>query len=404
MSMKKPKQKQALTRRQVLGGAGAAGGGLVLSSALGVGPSSVEAAPLQVPRRVLGKTGVSIPILCMGGSLPLDPRFDPKLAECVKYGVNYFDQADCYSGGEGEPALGAFVGRANLRSKVFITTKSDEKDPKGFEETFHQSLEKLKTDYVDMYFLHGLKKPEHINDELKTVVEKLRKEKKLKFFGFSCHDGTVAELLELSARTPWIDAVMFRYNFQQYGNDKLNRAIDAAHKAKVGLIAMKTQGSAVSFESQWKKFEQTGKWNKYQAVMKAVWADERIAGAVSDMDNIEKVRENIGAALDKTKLTAAEVESLYKYAAATRSVTCDGCDHLCTPALGPEAAVQIGPTLRYLMYHDVYGKSDLAKEMFRKLPAEARQYASIDFKPAQAACPHKVDIAHWMSRAATVLA
>src|SRR5688572_8650888 len=121
-----------VSRRQVLSGAGAAGGGLVLSS-LGVGPTSIQAAPLQVPRRVLGKTGVKIPILCMGGSLPLDPRFDPKLAECVKYGVNYFDQADCYSGGEGEPALGAFVNRANLRSKVFITTKSDEKDPKGFE-------------------------------------------------------------------------------------------------------------------------------------------------------------------------------------------------------------------------------------------------------------------------------
>ena len=403
MNKGKSKRPGHLTRRQVLSKAGA-GGAVVLSSALGVGPSTVEAAPLQVPRRVLGKTGEKIPILCMGGSLPLDPRFDPKLAECVKYGVNYFDQADCYSGGEGEPALGNFVARANLRSKVFITTKSDEKDPKGFEETFHKSLENLKTDYIDMYFLHGLKKPEHINDDLKVVVEKLRKEKKMKFFGFSCHDGTVAELLEVAAKTPWIDSVMFRYNFKQYGNDKLNRAIDAAHKAKVGLIAMKTQGSAVSFEDQWKKFEGTGKWNKYQAVMKAVWADERIAGAVSDMDNIEKVRENVGAALDKTKLTQAEMESLYKYAAATRGMTCDGCDHLCSPALGEQAAVQIGPTLRYLMYHDVYGKSDLAKEMFRKLPPEARQFAKVDFKPAQAACPHNVDIAHWMSRAASVLA
>jgi uncharacterized protein len=395
--------KKDLSRRQVLATAGAAGGGLVLSSTLGVGgASSVMAAPLQVPRRVLGKTGVKIPILCMGGSLPLDPRFDPKLAECVKYGVNYFDQADCYSGGEGEPALGAFVNRANLRSKVFITTKSDDKDPKGFEETFLQSLEKLKTDYVDMYFLHGLKKPEHINDELKVVVERLRKEKKLKFFGFSCHDGTVAELLEIAAKTPWIDAVMFRYNFHQYGNDKLNRAIDAAHKANVGLIAMKVQGSAVSFDDKVKKFEQTGKWNRYQAAMKAAWADERLAGAVSDMDNLDKVRENIAAALDKNKLTQAEVEALYKYADATRGMTCDGCDHLCGAALN--APLQIGPTLRYLMYHDVYGKSELAKDLYRKLPADARDFAAVDFAAARAACPHKVDIGHWMRRAADVLA
>jgi uncharacterized protein len=388
-------------RRKILKGA-AAGGGLVLASGLGVGPSSIRAAPVQVPRRVLGKTGEKIPILCMGGSLQFDPRFDPKLAECVKYGVNYFDQADCYSGGEGELALGAFHTRANLRSRIWITTKSDDKDPKGFEKTFHESLEKLKTDYIDMYYLHGLRKPEAINDELKTVVERLRKEKKVKYFGFSCHDGNVAELLELAAKTPWIDSVMFRYNFQQYGNDKLNRAIDAAYKAKVGLIAMKTQGSAVSFEPQWKKFEQTGKWNKYQAVMKAVWADERIAGAVSDMDNLDKLRENVGAAIDKTKLTQAEVEQLHKYAAATRGVTCDGCDHICGPAV--TAPVEIGPTLRYLMYHDVYGKTELAKDLYRKLPAAARAISGVDFSGAQAACPHGVDIAHWMRRATDVLA
>ena len=177
---------------------------------------------------------------------------------------------------------------------------------------------------------------------------------------------------------------MFRYNFRQYGNDKLNRAMDACAKSKVGLIAMKTQGSAVSFEPQWKKFEQTGKWNKYQAVMKAVWADERLSGAVSDMDNLDKVRENVAAALDKTKLTQAECESLYRYAAATRSVTCDGCDHLCGAAL--DAPVQIGTTLRYLMYHDVYGQSDLAKELYRKLPAEAR-LLDLDFTPAAPPAP-----------------
>src|SRR5581483_6513772 len=144
----------------------------------------------------------------------------------------------------------------------------------------------------------GLEDPKYVNDDLRVVVERLKKEKKMRFFGFSTHGGRVAELLNLAAQTPWIDAVMFRYNFRQYGNDELNRAIDAAHKANVGLIAMKVQGSAVSFEPQWQKFKQTGKWNKYQAVLKAVWADERITAAISDMDNLDKLRENIAAALD----------------------------------------------------------------------------------------------------------
>jgi predicted aldo/keto reductase-like oxidoreductase len=378
------------------------GGGLVLASSLGVGPSSVEAAPLQVPRRVFGKTGEKIPMLVMGGSVPMDPRFDPKLAEGVKYGVNYFDAADCYGGGSVERAIGAFHTRANLRSKIWITSKSDEHDPEGFEKTFHESLEKLQTSYVDMYYLHGLDNPDRINDDLKKVVDRLKKDKKTKFFGFSCHGKRVAELLQLAAKTPWIDSVMFRYNFRQYGNDELNRAIDAAHKANVGLIAMKTQGSAVSFEQQWQKFQQTGKWNKYQAVLKAVWADDRITAAISDMDNLDICRENIAAALDRTKLTKLEVEELYKYAARTRSLACDGCDHLCGAAV--DAPLQIGNTLRYLMYHDVYGKPELARTLFKALPDEARNLAHLDFTAAAKACPHGLDVGGLLNRAAKILA
>jgi predicted aldo/keto reductase-like oxidoreductase len=390
-----------ITRRRMLSGTGAAGGGLVLASSLGVGPSKVEAAPIQVPRRVLGKTGEKVPMLLMGGSVDMDPRFDPKLAEGVKYGVNYFDAADCYGNGGVERAIGAFHTRANLRSKIWITSKSDEHDPKGFEETFRGSLERLQTDYVDMYYLHGLDDPSKINDDLKVVVDRLKKEKKTRFFGFSCHGKKVAELLQVAAKTPWIDSVMFRYNFRQYGNTELNQAIDAAHKANVGLIAMKTQGSAVSFEPQWQKFKQSGKWNKFQAVLKAVWEDERITAAISDMSNLDQVRENIAAALDRTKLTRAETDELTRYAAATRHLACDGCDHLCTAAL--ERPVPIGDVLRFLMYHDVYGKPELARGLFRALPEEVRNLAQRDFSAARAACPHGLDIDRFMKRAQSVL-
>ncbi len=380
------------------------GGSLVVASALGVGPRRLLAAPesLQVPRRVLGKTGEKVPILLMGGSLALDPRFDPKLAECLKYGVNYVDAADCYLGGMCEPAVGSFLSRLRIRNKYWITTKSDEHDPKAFERTVLESLQKLQTDYVDLYFLHMLQDPAYLSAELKALVERLKKEKKIRFFGFSCHHGNVAELLHVAAKTPWVDAVMFRYNFRQYGNTELNRAMDAARKANVGLIAMKTQASSVSFEDRCEKWNQTGKWNKYQAVLKAVWEDERISAAVSAMKTLEQARENIAAALDRTKLTQAEREELWRYAAATRGSACDGCDHICGAAV--DAPVQIGNTLRYLMYHDVYDQKELARELYQRLPAEARLMTAVDFGRASAACPHGVDIARYMNRAADVLA
>ena len=47
----------------------------------------------QVPRRVLGKTGETVPILLMGAAMKFDPKFDPKLAEAFRFGVNYIDAA-----------------------------------------------------------------------------------------------------------------------------------------------------------------------------------------------------------------------------------------------------------------------------------------------------------------------
>src|SRR5688572_17243624 len=400
-----------ITRRQLLRKTGAVGGGLVLAeAALGgfaqsalalAADAEAQALAKAMPRRVLGKTGRKIPILLQGGSMAWNTKWDPKLPESVKHGIDYFDCAWSYSGGTNELAIGSFLQRTKLRDKIWITSKSNQHDPASVEQHLNESLGRLSTSYVDMYFLHGLEDPRALDKALLGKIEQLKKQKKLTHFGFSCHSGNVTELLTLAAQTPWVDAVMFRYNFRQYGNAELNRAIDACAKAGVGLIAMKTQGSAVSFENAWQKFEQTGKWNKYQAVLKAVWADERITAAVSDMDSLEIIRENAAAARDPGKLGAREIEDLRRYARATRAIACDGCDHLCGQALN--ASVPVGTLLRYLMYHDSYGKRDEARALYQALPAAARSLDAIDWSRAADACPNGLDLAHYLKRAGEVL-
>jgi uncharacterized protein len=381
-------------------GVGTAAGASLVDAPSALAAATDTALP-QVPRRRLGKTGKDVPILLMGGSMSFDQRFDPKLAECLRFGVNYFDTADCYAGGGSETAIGNFLERTKKRDAVWITTKSDRWEPEGLEATLRTSLERLKTDQVDMYYLHQLDDPSLISSETAKVAERMKKEGRIQHFGFSCHSGNVVELLNLAAKTTWVDSIMFRYNFRQYGNRELNAAIDACAKANIGLIAMKTQGSEAGFSDAWKKFEQTGKWNKHQAVLKAVWADPRISAAVSHMDNLDKLKQNIAAALDRSELGAFDREALQRYATETRSLACDGCDHHCNPAVA--APVQIGATLRCLMYHDVYGQPELARESFHALPAEARRLAGVDFSGANRACPHGVDVASLMDRASKVL-
>lgn len=361
-----------------------------------------EGPPAAIPRRVLGKTGERIPILLQGGSMTWNTKWDPKLPEAIKHGINYFDAAWSYSGGTNELAIGSFLERTQQRDKLWITSKSNLKDPAGFELRLNESLARMKTSYVDMYYLHALEDPGELSPALLAKVSQLKKQKKLKHFGFSCHHGNVAELLSLAAKTPWVDSVMFRYNFRQYGNKELNQAMDACAKAGVGLIAMKTQGSAVSFEQAWQKFQQTGKWTQHQAVLKAVWADERITAAVSDMDSLEKIRENAAAARDPGKLGELDLRELRRYALATRSLACDGCDHLCTRALG--APIPVATTLRYLMYHDSYGKRAEARALYQALPEAARRIETLDLSLASAACPNGLDLNQHLKRAAQVLA
>jgi len=405
-------EKKKLTRRDLLKMGFSAGAAFSLAGPLGANvvradddkpkPVGSDTTLPQVPRRVLGKTGETVPILLMGGAMKLDSRFDPKLAEAFRFGVDYIDAADCYNGGRCEAAVGNYLAKSDVRKKTWITSKSDQHDPMGFETTLTRGLDRMQTDYFDMYYLHAVEDPSPLsNNDLRATVERLKKEGKIRFFGFSCHDGNVDELLQLAAKTPWVDSVMFRYNFAQYGNKALNDAIDACVKANVGLIAMKTQRSEVSFEDSWKKFQTKGKWSKHQAVLKAVWEDERISAAVSHMDTFEKLKQNIAAAVDRFELGRADLDALGRYAAATRHEACDGCDHICNAAV--EAPVKIGATLRYLMYHDVYGEKEKARELFRQLPEQAQQLRGVDFGGANRACPFGVNVAAHMKRASEVL-
>jgi predicted aldo/keto reductase-like oxidoreductase len=114
------------------------------------------------------------------------------------------------------------------------------------------------------------------------------------------------------------------------------------------------------------------------------------------------MKSNIAAALDKTVLAENDIMDLQRYADATRHLYCAGCQHLCNQAV--PAGVEIGTTLRYLMYHDSYGDGSTARQLYAQLPAAARHLDGVDFSRAAALCPHKVDVAKHMQRAAEVLA
>lgn len=401
-----------LSRRSFLKTAGAVGAGSVLSvtGALAQGtqePPEKKPDAVRIPTRPFGKTGVDVSILSLGGMFDI-PSNQLLLKQALKWGVTHWDTADCYEGGKSESGIGQFFARfPETRKEVFLVTKSDARDPDGMTKLLNRSLQRMNTNVVDMYYIHGMKHMSEIDKGTRAWVEKAKSEGKIRFFGFSAHSN-MEELLLEAAKLGWIDGIMMSYNFRIMHQPKMKEAVDACAKAGVGLTAMKTQGGgSIGMESQAEldmatQFLKQGYTDK-QAKLKAVWQNPHIANICSQMPNMTVLMSNIAAALNQTKLSAESLDLLDRYAAETRSSYCAGCAQLCESAL--ERDVPIREVMRCLMYFNSYGDCDRARALFAGLPRDVRdRMPGLDFAAAEARCPQRIQIGRLMREASTLLA
>ena len=402
------KKKVDFSRRDFLKTAGAATVGSLLGATETVGKISASSGTelAVVPSRPFGKTGARVSILSLGGMFDI-PSNQLLLKQALKWGVTYWDTADCYEGGRSERGVGKFFDKyPETRKKIFLVTKSDARDPGGMTRLLNRSLERMKTDYVDLYFVHGISSIDELDDDTRAWAEKAKAEAKIKSFGFSTHSNMEECMLE-AAKLGWIDGIMMTYNHRIMNKSKMKEAVAACTEAAIGLTAMKTQGGwsfSSSSETEPKlveRFVERGFTDK-QAKLKAVWGNPNIASICSQMPNLTILMSNVAAAMDRTSLSAGELRLLDQYARETASSYCAGCSTICETAL-PEA-VPVADVMRYLMYHNSYGECGRARSLFAQLsPSTRKQINSIDYSMAERKCPQRLPIGRLMREAAKVL-
>jgi predicted aldo/keto reductase-like oxidoreductase len=405
-------QKKDLSRREFIKITGAVGIGSVVASASTLAAASDPGGPLKtktVPTRPFGKTGAHVSILGLGGSQDLMSK-QLLLRQAIKMGVTYWDTAYRYEGGRSEMAMGNYFSRYPAdRKKVFLVTKSSSSDPKMMTQYLDTSLERLQTDYVDLYFIHHVSDvTTEIEPETKTWAEKKKAEGKIRFFGFSTHSNMEQCLLD-AARLGWIDGIMSSYNYRLMNTDAMKRAVDACAKAGIGLTAMKTQAQffAYFYADKGKEndtaTELTDRFIKKgftpeQAKLKAVLDNPNIASICSEMPTITILQANVAAVLDQTRLSSQDKRFLDQYARKTARGYCAGCARLCESALN--GSVPVSDLMRYLMYHDLYGDRERAVRLFHDIPADTRRRLTrINFSKAEALCPQKMPIGKLMEKA-----
>ena len=215
------------------------GGSSLLRPRQASAQTTIPKAP--VPHRPFGRSGTMVSTLSLGGMFDiLNNRL--ALAKALDWGINYWDTAEGYGRGRSEEGIGRWFARnPHTREQVFLVTKLSTRRGGDFTPRLEACLKRLHTDYVDLFFVHGIRDIGEMESSLESWAQNMKKAGKIKLFGFSTHSN-MEECLEGAAKLPWVDGIMFTYNYRLMHEPRMKEAVQACYRAGIGLTAMKTQG------------------------------------------------------------------------------------------------------------------------------------------------------------------
>jgi predicted aldo/keto reductase-like oxidoreductase len=396
-----------LTRRQFLKDISVtcASGSLLISpfstgAALGKDKQgeSAKASP-NMEYRALGKTGLKVSAVSFGVGGLTDPGV---LSEALKMGVNYFDTAHGYQNGNNEKMLGGVL-KDYGRDKVFIATKIPPyhrrmmikrvQDTATMERMMDESLQRLRTGYVDVLFLHSIENPhEPVNENVMNFLAKQKKVGKARFVGISFHvaGGRYVEIINQALKANFYDVFLAAYNFKSPPEHV--EALRLARSRQVGIIAMKTQAGG------YQKGVRAG-LNPHQAALKWVLDHDFVDCAIPGMVNRQQLRQNMAAVGKKSSWSDRKVLDAYYAAIKDRyCVRCGSCSSSCS------RDIDIPSIHRSLMYWEGYGDLEFARITYRELSTKKNAQDCISCSKPTCRCVNGIRIDERMRYAHTVLA
>ena len=362
--------------------------------------------------REAGKTGVKLSTLGFGcmrlPKLPDEPQkidFEHShrlFRRAMELGVNYFDTAYMYDGGDSERCLGEFIEEVG-RDKVVVSTKNPVghqfwpipgDTPTGdlFRRCLEEELERLGTDYIDFYLFHDTtllafrivcKPPAGCLDQ----AVKARDEGLIRHIGFSSHDtpDNIKKIIDMGDGQ--LDLMICQYNLLDRKNEPV---IEYAHAKGIGVSIMGTVGGGRLVHPSEVYSQAIGASSTPEAALRFVLANPGVTTAMSGMNAIEQVEENAAAASRAEPLSDGELQAIDELEKANRELLdlyCTGCAY-CMPC---PHGVNIPGSFAAMNTLKVHGLVGLARQMYKRLgdgiAANCEACGGCDGK-----CPQHIDI------------
>ncbi len=341
---------------------------------------------------------------------------EPEAIKMIRYaidnGVNYVDTAYMYHMGNSEKVLGKAL-LDGYRSKVKLATKLPAimiQSADQFDKIFKEQLERLQTNKIDFYLMHGLGKETWVKirdmDVLKWAEGKMSKGQ-IGYLGFSFHD----ELKVFKEIINYYDNWTFcqiQYNYVDVNNQAGRKGVEFAAGKGLGIVVMEPiRGGLLAKDPPkavakvWGKAAQTRSYAEW--ALQWVWNQPEISLALSGMSTMEQVVANVAAAgrSGSGKLTAKELNLFKKVHEAYKSlspVPCTGCRY-CQPCPN---AVDIPGIFQIYNEVTMYDAPELSHFRYASpmgIKPENRADKCKECGKCIELCPQHIEIPKWLKKA-----
>jgi len=261
-----------------------------------------------IPYRQLGKTGLEISVLTVGGhAIGVDSLSEQEsirmMRTAIDEGINFFDNAWHYHGGRSEERMGKAL-QDGYRDKVILMTKHHGRTPEHARQHLEDSLRRLQTDVIDVWQFHELDEPWEVDSIYQSGVLdfalQAKEEGKIKHIGFTGHYRPAIHLDMIHRGFDWETIQMpvnvLDQHYLSFSRNVLPTAVDR----DMGVIAMKTLGGGRLYQENIVTPE--------EAIRFALSLP--VTTVCSGMTSMQMLRENIETVRRFTPMNEDEISAL----------------------------------------------------------------------------------------------
>ena len=323
-----------------------------------------------------------------------EPEAERMLDKAIAAGVNYIDTAYPYHNGDSEPFVGRVLKKYD-RNSFYLATKLPcwkVEEPGDTEKIFEEQLARLQTNHIDFYLMHALS-----GDSFRKMVqmgvverlERLKAEGKIKYLGFSFHDGYEA-FEEILNYRDW-DFCQLQLNYMDTESQAGLKGYRLTQEKNVPLVVMEPVkgGSLAAFAD-----DITGKFRELDPeastasfALRWVGSLSNVKVVLSGMSTMGQLEDNLRTFASFRPLSQAEADTIDGIVALING--CTACRY-CMPC---PAGVDIPGNFRVWNTYHMYQNYNMVKNSWENGLGEEKQAKNcVKCGKCEKACPQKLHI------------